>query len=212
MTFPNAYKGIKKVFLAEILALIGSACTDIGSVIGGIGLASGSAATGTCGWVIVVAGRVFIVLCLFLTLVGLKSASRDDESFQKAFVYALINLIISMISVFLIGLSVGSTVLNTIIYVITLLLTILTLAAIFKGIESLAHKLNRYDVAEKGSSLISFLWIVYCVTIFCEVMGMIVPVSMFIGVLALAAALAMFVAYILYLGYLGHAKNMLASG
>ena len=214
MTFPNAFEGIKKVFLAQILALIGSGCSIIGSVTGALGLVAGSTATGVGGGLFVLAGVVLSLLSLIFNLIGLSRASKDEETFKKAFFVSLVSLILSVIlSIFSIA-GIGGSVLSGLSNIITTVLGIILIAHIIKGIWSLAQKMGRNDVADKGQRLLSFLWAAYGVTIFCYVMMLLFSSSAgvlsVIGILSFVSGIAMIVGYILYLVHLNRAKNMLA--
>ena len=215
MTYPDAYDGVKKIFTAQILALIGTGCTVFGALIGGVGLVFGSLASGIGGGVIVVASFVLAILALVLTLIGLNRASRDEEIFRKAFIWSLVSLIVSVIGDLLSLFGVGGSVLENVFDLLTLIFGIVVIAYIFKGIESLAYRLARNDVATSGHNVLVLLYIAYGVTIFCRLMALISlsspGVLSILGIISLLAGIAMIVGYILYLVHLNKAKNMLTA-
>ena len=213
MTFPNAYQGLKNVFTAQILSLISTGCTLIGGLTGGLGVIAGSVATGLGGGVLVICALVLSLLSLIFTLMGLSRASRDEEAFKGAFNCSLINLIVTVILNILMAFGIGGSVLRSVSTIISLILTILMIAYIFKGIDNLAGKLGRSDVSAAGRSVLTFLWVVYAVTIFCDLMILLFPTAAvfmgIMGVISFLAGIGMIIGYILYLVHLNRAKQML---
>ena len=213
MTFPNAYQGLKNVFTAQILSLISTGCTLIGGLTGGLGVIAGSVATGLGGGVLVIGALVLSLLSLIFTLMGLSRASRDEGAFKGAFNCSLINLIVTVILNILMAFGIGGSVLRSISTIISLILTILMIAYIFKGIDNLAGKLGRSDVSAAGRSVLTFLWVVYAVTIFCDLMILLFPTAVvfmgIMGVISFLAGIGMIIGYILYLVHLNRAKQML---
>ena len=147
------------------------------------------------------------------TLMGLSRASRDEEAFKGAFNCSLINLIVTVILNILMAFGIGGSVLRSISTIISLILTILMIAYIFKGIDNLAGKLGRSDVSAAGRGVLTFLWVVYAVTIFCDLMILLFPTAAvfmgIMGVISFLAGIGMIIGYILYLVHLNRAKQML---
>lgn len=212
MTYPNAYDGIKKVFTAQILALIGAGCTLIGAFAGGLGIVAGSLATGISGGVFAIAALVLSILALVFTLVGLSRASKDEEIFRLAFIWSLISLIVSVIGNLMSLCGIGGSALSSIANLIVTILGLIVIHYIFKGIEKLAYNMNREDVAAAGRGPLILLYCAYGVTIFCSLMSLIFPAATILGmlgILSFLASIAMLVGYILYLVHLDRAKKML---
>lgn len=213
MKFPNAYQGLKNVFTAQILMLISIGCSVVGALTGGIGVVAGSVVTGLGGGVIVLGALVLMLLSLIFTLVGLSRASRDETGFRGAFYCTLIDLILTVIVNVLVSLGIGGSVLKSIADIISLILDILVIAYIFKGIDVLAGKLGREDVSGTGHSVIVYLWVVYAVTIFCDMMNLLFPAAAVLmgvlGVVSFLAGIAMIIGYILYLVHLNRSIQML---
>ena len=213
MKFPNAFQGLKNVFTAQILSLIATGCTVLGAITGGLGVVAGSLATGLGGGVLVLAALVLMLLSLIFTLMGLSRASRDEAGFKGAFYCSLIQLILVLLLNIIMAFGIGGSVLKGVTNIITQILSILVIAYIFKGIDALAGKLGREDVSSAGHSVIVFLWVVYAVTIFCDMMSLLFPAAALfmgvIGVISFLAGIAMIVGYILYLVHLNRAIQML---
>ena len=206
MTFSNAFEGIKKVFLAEILVLIGLGCTILGGLISGVSAIGGSL-TGVGGGVIfIVGGAVLSILALIFNMIGLSRASRDESSFKTAFICTLINLIVAVVfgilSVFM------GVIVSTIASILNAAFSIVILIYVFRGIGILAAKLNREDVPKFGKPVMILMIVVNGVTIFTSLMTLL-GASGFVSVLSVLSGIAGIVAYILYLVYLNRAKHML---
>ena len=77
MTYPNAYKGVGKIFVAEILYLI-AAClslvVNILSAVGGSALLAGGA--------IVIGAAILMIISAFINISGVSNASQDEPEFM----------------------------------------------------------------------------------------------------------------------------------
>lgn len=210
MTFPNAFAGVKKVFLAQILSIISMGCTLIGGLVGGVSIVGGSAAGVGGGAFLVIAALILSLLALIFNMIGLSVASRDEDSFKNAFYCTLVNLIVSIVFA-IIGAFAGG-IWTSISTIITTALGIAVLIYVFRGIGNLAVRLGRDDVPRFGKPVLILLVIVNAVTIFVTLMNLIntsYSFYRFLSVLSTIAAIADIVGIILYLIYLSRAKNML---
>lgn len=219
MKFPNAYQGVKKIFTAEILSLIGSACMIIFAVFGlvavaGLVGASGDAAiTGGIGAVVFgLAGGVLSLLGLIFLLIGTKRAAADEPLFDQAFIYAVCSLILTVASTIISMIwttGAWDNLSGTIANIFSLIATIY----IVNGVQNLANKLNRPDMVAKGNTYMTLLIIVYSIQIIVRVIpvffGANAATSSVVGVLSLIAEIISLIVYILYLIFLGKAKKML---
>ena len=112
MQFPNAYKGIKKIFLGEILEIAAVVFTVVMAVLlmaYGVGtdadLADLTREQALLLWglslgLLLVAG-VLAVAGLIVSIVGVVQAKKDDSHFNAAFFTALLSLVIGFIVSFL---------------------------------------------------------------------------------------------------------------
>ena len=110
MSFPNALKGIKKMFAAEILSLISVAVLLISSV---VNLLSGmiaeedssisgatesfftaNTAIGLISGILFFASGIAIIVGFILKLIGLKQAGHDEDKFNAAFALQILSLIL----------------------------------------------------------------------------------------------------------------------
>ena len=113
MEYPNAAKGLKKIFLAELLHLIGAVmvvCALIVLASNGISMKTSGdvlrdklTATGmTVPMIIYSVGTVVLLLIgLFLNLAGIYQASRDEDSFKRAMWATLFTIVVSIVGSFI---------------------------------------------------------------------------------------------------------------
>lgn len=77
MNYPNAANGLKLVFYAEILAVIGGILMILPTV-----------------------GSVFLLVSGLLALVGLNRAGADEEGYRTAFMLSIVSVVVSAVSMF----------------------------------------------------------------------------------------------------------------
>ena len=219
MKFPNAYQGIKKVFSAEILSLIGSACMIIFAVFGIVAIAGVSTsadeavvAGGVGAVVFGLAGGVLSLIGLIFLLIGTKRASADEQAFGQAFVYIIFSLILTVASAIISTIrpaGIWDDLSTTIANICALFATIY----IINGVQKLARKLDRPDMVTQGNTYMIMLTIVYVIQIITRVIpvffGSNAATSNVAGILSLAAEIFSLIVYIVYLVFLGKAKKML---
>ena len=220
MKFPNAYQGVKKIFTAEILSLIGAACMIIFAVFGvvalaGMATASGDTAlTGGIGLAVFgLAGGILSLIGLLFLMIGTKRAAQDEPIFNQAYMYILCSLILTLASIIISSIWLYGTWDNMSTTVANILAMIATIF-IINGVQSLANKLNRPDMVATGNTYMILLIVVYAVQIIVRIIpvffGANAATSRVVGILSLAAEIVSLIVYILYLVFLGKAKKMLA--
>ena len=210
MTFPYAHEGIKKIFTAQILALVGAGCALLGSLISGVSVIGGSLAGVGGGAVFLMGAAVLTILSLIFNLIGLNRASKDESSFKTAFICTLISLIVSVI--FSIISSFNGGIWSSISTIITTALSIVITLYLFRGTDNLAARLGNSDVPAFGNPVLVLLITVNAVTIFVTLMSLFVSTYSFlsfVGVVSTLASIASIVGYILYLIFLNKTIHML---
>ena len=220
MKFPNAYQGVKKIFTAEILSLIGAACMIIFAVFGvvalaGMATASGDTAlTGGIGLAVFgLAGGILSLIGLLFLMIGTKRAAQDEPIFNQAYMYILCSLILTLASLIISSIWLYGTWDNMSTTIANILAMIATIF-IINGVQNLANKLNRPDMVATGNTYMILLIIGYAIQIIVRVIpvffGADAATSIVVGILSLAAEIFSLIVYILYLVFLGKAKKMLA--
>lgn len=222
MRFPNAAKGVKRIFTAQILQLIGSICGVIGLliVVGGLaaaGITKGSDAGiaalvgGSIGGVmLIIAYIVLVIIAFIMQLVGIINARHDEDSFKSALICLIIEIIAPVI---------GGFFMNTNATVTSLFTTFGNLMGLFvtifiiSGIIKLADQLNRGDVSTKGSNILKIIIVIAGLSLILSIVSSFMLTNIAIMVTAmilLAVALVLSVVqYIMFLTLLAKAKKML---
>jgi hypothetical protein len=215
MRFPNAYRGVKKIWLAEMLMLL--------AAIVGIIMVIVMAANGTMvgedivinegvKTPIAVLGIVTAVIALvafILNLIGLINAKNDDSAFRIALLVTILGIAASAISAIWSNNETLNKWMDT-------ALTICSMFAsyyVLTGIANLAEKMS--DAATKAVALKSRTLVEgsFCATALFKLIISIFKIqngSTISTILAVIALLLELVSYILYLRALSKGKKMLA--
>ena len=222
MRFPNAAKGVKNIFTAQILQLIGTICEIIGLVIVITGGATAVLSKGSEAGIMAALGQmagasIFLVACSILALiafimqiVGIVNAKKDEESFKSA----LICLIIGVIAPF-----VGALFLRVSPVVASLFTTVGSLMGVFvtvfiiSGCIKLADQLNRGDVSAKGSNILKMIIVIAGLSVILSIVSSFMLANVAIMVTALiimaVAMVLSLIQYIMFLTFLSQTKKML---
>lgn len=224
MKYPNAAKGVKRIFTAEILKLVGTIFGVIGLTIVAIGLMTAKVTNGSDAGIVtlvvslgigalpLIAWFVLRLIGFILRLVGIINAKQDEDSFKSS----LVCLILEMVSVVVSGvfLGINSTVVASVLYSFAELMGLFVTLFIISGIIKLADKLNRGDVSAKGSNLLKLICVIVGLSLLLNIISSILignPAIMFIALILFGAALILCaIQYIMFLSFLAKAKKMLA--
>ena len=208
MQFPNAFNGVKKIYTAEILGLIGAACAIITAIMAIVGAAGESLGAIAVAGVFGVASAVLMIISFILNIVGVGRAAKDEPAFKTA-LYALI---IGIIASIVLGAFQSSSFISSLGSTVSKVMEFVASYFICTGIINLADKLNDASVSAKGQRVRSLLVIVWIISAVVGLISGIVnsgAVSVIGGILGIVAAILAIVAYIMYLGLLSKAKKML---
>ena len=229
MTFHNAYHGVKKVFTAKLLRLIGAACALIGLVIALLTAGDTIVSVVTSGMteadpariigvlivsvILVIAFLVLSLIGFIMNLVGLAQAGKDDSSLSSAFIISIFSFIIQIVSYVFMALNVSGGFVDNIARAVASVCEIIVFVLIVNGITSLAEQLRKTEIIGTGTKLLVVYVISYGLAIVANL------VVMFFGVTEATAVIAVImfalylvfsmISYIVYLVFLGKAKNML---
>ena len=222
MKFPNAFEGVKKLFLSEIFHLIGTGLLLIAafSAIGTYAVAStvtntneitdaqaagvlvGGAGLAIFGFI----GLAFAVVAFILQIIGLVKAKKDESAFNISFIFVFVGLGCSILSSFIPG--VFGSILGALGQVASLIITVF----VIQGIMNLAQKLGDDAVEKKGKTILICMIAVYVIAFIASLISAITKGAgnNVAGILAIIAYIIDLVAYIIFLVYLAQAKKMLA--
>ena len=215
MKFPNAFRGIKKIWLAELLMLLFVAASIISVVVAVTNsslvdekVVLNSSAETTVGLLVIVTG-LLVLVAFVLNLVGLINARADDSAFRIALLVTLLGIAASVVQV------IWSKNQGLVKWMDTLT-TIFSMFAtyyVLTGIANLAEKLS--DSATKALALKSrtLLEGTFCATgVFKLIINIfkIQETSTIYLIISIVALVLELVSYILYLRALSKGKKMLA--
>ncbi len=218
MKFPNAFSGVKKLFAAEILQIIGVVAMGFATVFAvlfSVSVGTDNSVTGIgslFGLSILLSGGIIVfIIAAILELAGLVKAGRDEESFK----YALYMIVIGLIAV-IIGSCFQTS--NTTIYNIcdnvNRIADLVSTIFIIQGVMNLAVNLGDDEMVAKGSSILKVIIGIYAFAIIGSITYAILssfPVFRVISLICFCVSLLLsFISYVLFIAYLARAKKMLA--
>ena len=217
MKFPNAAKGVKKLFSAEILYLLSVILIGVVSVITVIinnKMTNVSNAVAVLILVGFIAGGVLAVIAFILQIVGLVQASRDERAFKGVILLTVFGIIVSIIGTFFSKDSFVnslSTTINSVVSVISIVLIIL-------GIGNMSLQLERQDMIERGGRIIRIIVWLAIISIIMNLISIFLPqniddasdlAKVIILSLTVIALMLNIAEYVLYLSFLSKTKKML---
>ena len=208
MDYPNAQKGIKKIFNYEVIQIVIGLLAIMITVLsimvfdGNKVLAGNKVAVGT-GLVIIAAGLAIVILAIIsipILLKGLKLASKDEpDNFKTAFYASLIVFIGSILN----GLSSSVEVIGNYSKYINAAVsgtTLLMFMCIIFGIRSIADQIGRPDIVKLSLPII----VITIAISFVSIIGRFLEDS----TMEVFSTILSLVSYVIYLIYLSKAKKM----
>jgi len=217
--FPNAAKGIKNIFTAQVLSLIAVLASGVALILGivmvGGAQAGSKVAVGASGIGMMVFGMgasVLMIIALIINIVGVVQAAKDEESFNMIIKLTIFNIIVVVAAAIIMVAFPDTKFLTSLSSSISRLVSLICSILIIVGIGNLAIKLKNNEVAERCNSLLKIILWMGILAIACGFIGLFMPSTFAaaIVILILVASLVLsFVQYILFLSLLSKAKKML---
>ncbi len=217
MLYQNAYSGIKKIFSAEVIQLLGIILFSVASVMAALitlnmggGNVEASAGLALFMLLFMITAAVLVIIGAILSIVGLVKAGNDEPCFKTALIFVIVSAAFSAVSVCFSNNGNVHSICETISKISDLLVTYY----VIQGVISLADKLGDKAVSQKGYTLIKVIVAIYAVgiaTLLCY--GLILANTTFVAlsaVLLIVSIVLSVISYILYLSLLAKAKKMLA--
>lgn len=199
MKYPNAYRGVKKIFSSDVFAMITIVCLLL-ALIPPLGLP-----------LMIVAGCLSIVSYVLL-VVGICQAAKDEPTFLQARTAVIVALICSLLRLFIDE----GNLLYSIISLIESIASLCCSVFVIRGIIELARSLKNLRMSERGRKLIRLILILTICAFVLRLIASILTVSQTALVLAFILLLAYsafsIAVSIKKLSYLNEATTMLCSG
>ena len=216
MKFPNAYRGVKKIWLAEMLMLLAAIVGIImvivmaanGTMVGEDIVINEGVKTPIA--VLGIVTAVILLIGFILNLIGLINANNDDSAFRIALLVTILGVVASAIS----AIWSNNETLNKWMDTLTTIFSMFASYYVLTGIANLAEKMS--DAATKALALKSRTLVEgsFCATALFKLIISIFKIqdgSTISTILAVVALLLELVSYILYLRALSKGKKMLAN-
>lgn len=218
MAFPNAYRGIRKLFTAGILYLISAVCV-LTSIITGVQALTadsfeGIKAGGAGAVILLAAGSILPVAASAISMVGLQQGYRDVEYFHTAFKAAVAVLLLGLGNAAL--LPIGMQGINWINAVTALQTACCTIVYFFitQGILNLAIRAKNDPVYEATLMFIRVTLVLFIIKFILDLAVMVVKsISLYLAAgrtLSVISGITEILICALYLACMYKAKQMLA--
>ena len=206
MQFPNAFKGVSKIFIAQLLVLVAEV---VAIVVNSLYAAQNNTVNGLIAGLGVAVG-VITIIAFILNLLGLIDAKKDEGAFGTALFIVIAGIVLSCISVAFPADGTAAEVFKQLSNICEVLVTFYVIT----GIINLAKKLNDGEMAAKGKKIITMVVVAWALAIIAGLVGGLLKGNeaavAVAAILLLIGAVVGTIAVILYVLYLAKAKKMLA--
>ena len=218
MKFPNAAKGISKIFTAEILQLIGTLATGIAVVLTAIfrnELSAENLNAGMTVWAIIIlalmAGAAVVgIIALIIKIIGFIQTARDESFFRGVIYLTVIAILICFVAGAFSWNPFWSGFANAVADVVTFITSLMVVL----GISRMAIALKDDGVLKSSGTLFKVILGVGILSVLTSFFSIFIPSAAgyyFTVVLGCMTIVLSLVRYVLYLIVLSKAKKMLKS-
>lgn len=217
MMFPHAAKGVKKIFTAEILALIGTVLLGVATTaflaVGEdrLGENTGLSVTVLIGFL---AGGVLALIALIFKLIGVIQTSMDEPAFKGVLYVTIFSMIVSAFATtFSYNLFISSVASG-----VSAVAELVTIVLIIVGVCHMADHYDRKDMMQRGGRILRIVLWLAVLSIIMRFISIFLPrnfedandLAKFIVIgLAVLSVMLSIAEYALYLAFLSKAKKML---
>lgn len=220
MKYPDALRGIKKIYTSEILLLLAGLLGGVASVFGAQAsqqIAQGGAEgidAGTAFGVLIpiLASGLIAIIATIIEFFGLKDAANENEYFKNGYIYALIGLVLS-IALTILSYTKVSDMVSDLGKIVSNFIQMVVTFYVITGIKDLAEKLGDTDMVSRGKKTFN----IYAAAIICASLVELALTllqdnakTIVVGILGAVTVILTVIGYALYLIYLSRAKKMLA--
>ena len=167
MRFPNAYKGVKKLFIAEIISIIVEFVALTSAILAAVAAAGVTGLAISAGSLALGSGIAMIVVFV-IQLIGLFQGGRDSSLFRVAIWLVVIGIATSLTSAVLQSIEATKglpAILFTILNTVSTLANFFVIICILYGIASLAEALKDHKMEAKGRRLAFYIVFLYILSV-----------------------------------------------
>ena len=220
MKFPNAAKGVKKIFNAEIISLIAALVGGAGLILGLIGASNetdesaGTTLLAVSGALLIVSGIALLVAGI-MNIIGFIQAAKDEEGIKRAVLCTVFSALFAFVAAFFENQTGFLGGLGSVLSTIATVLNMLVALFMIGGLMNLSAKCNRPDMVKRGHSILTTIVVSYLITLALSILIRFGAYTSSFGagvinwLSGLSALFTVFI-YVLELIYLAKAKKMLA--
>ena len=207
MQFPNALEGVKKIYKAEIIALIGAILGFVAALLSLVGAQSGSLGGLAGAGILIIAMSVLFIIAFIMNIVGLNKAKPDEENFKNALYMVFAGIVLSIV----VGATQEGTLIHTLGESLSNICNLLVNYLVATALLNLANRLGDAAVAQKAKTVRTLLTIVWIIALVLQVIGntFTAKAGTIAFILVLIASVIEIIAYIIYLVLLSKARRML---
>lgn len=166
MRFPNAYKAVKKLFLAEIISIAVALLSLVAAVLSAVAVASPNNGLVISAGTLALVSVIALVVVFVLQLVAMIQGGKDEDNFHTALWVTLIAIAVTVASAILQSIEVtkGMTLLISVFDAFSSVATIVVMVLVLYAISNLANQLHNQELAEKGRRLAFYIVILFAVS------------------------------------------------
>ena len=220
MTFPNAYRGVKKLFLAEIFTIVAGfvffASTLVTAIVTNNPEATTEDLVKNIGYVIpVLCAGVLTLVAAVINIIGLVQASKDEAYFSFALFAVIAGVVVTILRTVLSNWSAfaDGTLVYTVLETLGSVFEILVTIFVVYGVIMLSGRLGKISGVFAGKRVLNIIVAVYVLIFIMKVLEMIFgkgsAVTQIESILSIVVSVLSITGYVLYLILLGQATKML---
>ena len=213
LKFPNAYRGVKKLFLAELIGVIAALLLITSGILQTAGVKNVELVTKSVA--VALTSTIATIVLFLLQIIGLSQAGKDDKKIRFAMFLAILNILIAIGTAVILAFKIpnmGS--ITGILEIVSGVAEILIVYFVFNGIADLAKKLGNASMEKKGRNIAGVLVLLYLFSIAFSASSKFISgtaewIQTVVAVLAIIAALVELAMYVVKFFYLAKATKML---
>lgn len=191
MNYPSAASGLKTMFLAQILTIVGGVIVVLGGILAVVTLGLLS--------VVVVLASLLVIAAGILEIWGLYKAGADDEGYRGALIFAVISVVLGVVVNLL---TKDGSILRSLASIVQTVLNFLVVNAVCQTTGNLLHSMGKDDLAEKGNTVSKLYFICTVISVVCALVGFIPILNILAGIAGFVGGVITIVGYVLYLSFL----------
>lgn len=191
MNYPSAAGGLKNMFVAQILVLVGGVLTVVGAV--------GAVFTLGLSAILLLPASLLMLVGGILEFWGLYKASADDQGYRGALLFVVVGVVLGIVGGVI---AKEEGLLKTLLSVVQTVLNFLVVNAVCQTTSNLLHSMGKEELAEKGNTVSKICFICTVISVVCALVGAIPILNILAGLAGLVGGVITIVGYVLYLSFL----------